>query len=144
MMASLAFLCSSSLSVWFILDKNRTSTNKKPGLFSNLENELSKNIYWAFVLVFLAGILTSFTPCIFPMIPITLSILGHDSHNKSRSQNILRSVFYVLGIAVTYSALGVAAALTGAIFGQALANKWVVSSLVGLFVLMALLADFSW
>lgn len=103
-----------------------------------IENQLAKNFYLTFLLVFLAGILTSFTPCIFPMIPITLSILGNDAHNKSRLQNILRSVFYVLGIAVTYSTLGVIAALTGAIFGQALQNKWVVSSLVGLFVLMAL------
>ncbi|MES2802901.1 MAG: cytochrome c biogenesis protein CcdA [Bdellovibrionota bacterium] len=103
-----------------------------------IENQLSKNFYLTFLLVFLAGILTSFTPCIFPMIPITLSILGHDSHEKSRTQNILRSIFYVLGIAVTYSSLGVLAALTGAIFGQALANKWVVLSMVGLFVLMAL------
>lgn len=103
-----------------------------------IENQLAKNFYLTFLLVFLAGILTSFTPCIFPMIPITLSILGNDAHNKSRVQNILRSVFYVLGIAVTYSSLGVIAALTGAIFGQALQNKWVLSSLVGLFVLMAL------
>jgi len=103
-----------------------------------IENQLSKNFYLTFLLVFLAGILTSFTPCIFPMIPITLSILGHDSHEKSRTQNILRSIFYVLGIAVTYSSLGVLAALTGAIFGQALANKWVVLSMVGLFFLMAL------
>lgn len=103
-----------------------------------IENQLSKNFYLTFLLVFLAGILTSFTPCIFPMIPITLSILGNDAHDKSRLQNILRSIFYVLGIAVTYSSLGVLAALTGAIFGQALANKWVVLSMVGLFVLMAL------
>jgi thiol:disulfide interchange protein DsbD len=118
----------------------KTDTAQSMSMFSagTIENHLAKNFYLTYFLVFLAGILTSFTPCIFPMIPITLSILGHDSHNKSRSQNILRSVFYVLGIAVTYSALGVAAALTGAIFGQALANKWVVSSLVGLFVLMAL------
>ncbi len=103
-----------------------------------IENQLSKNFYLTFLLVFLAGILTSFTPCIFPMIPITLSILGNEAHEKSRMQNILRSIFYVLGIAVTYSSLGVLAALTGAIFGQALANKWVVLSMVGLFVLMAL------
>ena len=114
--------------------------NNSMSMFSagTIENQLSKNFYLTFLLVFLAGILTSFTPCIFPMIPITLSILGNDAHQKSRVQNILRSVFYVLGIAVTYSSLGVLAALTGAIFGQALANKWVVASMVGLFVLMAL------
>lgn len=126
------------IDVNFTQIKNDTSQSMTMFSAGTIENHLAKNFYLTYFLVFLAGILTSFTPCIFPMIPITLSILGHDSHNKSRSQNILRSVFYVLGIAMTYSALGVAAALTGAIFGQALANKWVVSSLVGLFVLMAL------
>ena len=115
-------------------------TSSSMSMFSagTIENQLSKNFYLTFLFVFLAGILTSFTPCIFPMIPITLSILGNESHNKSRGQNVLRSIFYVLGIAVTYSSLGVVAALTGAIFGQALQNKWVVGSLVSLFVLMAL------
>ena len=118
----------------------KEATTSSMSMFSagTIENQLSKNFYLTFLFVFLAGILTSFTPCIFPMIPITLSILGNESHDKSRSQNVLRSVFYVLGIAVTYSSLGVLAALTGAIFGQALQNKWVVGSLVGLFVLMAL------
>ncbi|AZZ35822.1 thiol:disulfide interchange protein [Bdellovibrio sp. qaytius] len=127
------------------IDVNFTQMKEAPenasmSMFSagTIENQLSKNFYLTFLLVFLAGILTSFTPCIFPMIPITLSILGNDAHEKSRVQNIMRSVFYVLGIAVTYSSLGVLAALTGAIFGQALANKWVVASMVGLFVLMAL------
>lgn len=127
------------------IDINFTQMKEAPektsmSMFSagTIENQLSKNFYLTFLLVFLAGILTSFTPCIFPMIPITLSILGNDAHDKSRVQNIMRSVFYVLGIAMTYSSLGVLAALSGAIFGQALANKWVVLSMVGLFVLMAL------
>jgi thioredoxin:protein disulfide reductase len=110
---------------------------KTESLFSNLESEFSKNIYWAFVLVFLAGILTSFTPCIFPMIPITMSILGHDAEKNSRSENILKSVFYVLGISVTYSILGVIAAMTGSLFGNALSNKYILSGMVLLFVVMA-------
>lgn len=109
-------------------------------LFSagSIENQLSKNFLLTYLLVFIAGILTSFTPCIFPMIPITLSILGHDAETKTRTQNVLRSIFYVLGIALTYATLGSVAAMTGALFGQALANKYVISSLVVLFVLMAI------
>ncbi len=128
-----------AIDVNFVQMKEATE-NTSMSMFSagTIENQLSKNFYLTFLLVFLAGILTSFTPCIFPMIPITLSILGNEAHEKSRLQNILRSIFYVLGIAVTYSSLGVLAALTGAIFGHALANKWVVLSMVGLFVLMAL------
>ncbi len=113
---------------------------EKFSLFSagSIENQLSKNFLLTYFLVFLAGILTSFTPCIFPMIPITLSILGHDAETKTRTQNVLRSLFYVLGIALTYATLGSIAALTGALFGKALANKYVISSLVVLFVLMAI------
>ena len=103
-----------------------------------IENQLSKSFLLTYFLVFLAGVLTSFTPCIFPMIPITLSILGHDAETKTRTQNVLRSIFYVLGIALTYATLGSIAALTGALFGKALANKYVISSLVVLFVLMAI------
>lgn len=128
-----------------IIDVNFTQMKEAPdkttiSMFSagTIENQLAKNFYLTFLLVFLAGVLTSFTPCIFPMIPITLSILGHDSHQKSRTENIFRSIFYVLGIAVTYSSLGVLAAATGSIFGQALANKYVVIGIVALFILMAL------
>jgi thiol:disulfide interchange protein DsbD len=105
---------------------------------NSLETAFSNNIYWAFLLVFLAGILTSFTPCIFPMIPITLSVLGHDVEKNSRTENFLRSLFYVHGIAFTYSTLGVIAALTGSLFGNALSNKYVLSGMVILFVVMAL------
>lgn len=112
-------------------------TENKLDLFSNLEAEFSKNIYWSFLLVFLAGILTSFTPCIFPMIPITMSVLGHDPEKNTRLENFLKSLLYVLGIAVTYSTLGVLAALTGTLFGNALSNKYVLSGIVLLFVVMA-------
>ncbi|MFN3697198.1 MAG: cytochrome c biogenesis protein CcdA [Pseudobdellovibrio sp.] len=120
--------------------KAATHSNQAFSPFSadTIENQLSKNFLLTYLFVFIAGVLTSFTPCIFPMIPITLSILGHDAEKKSRAQNVARSVFYVLGIAITYSLLGVIAALTGSIFGQALSNKYVIMTLVTLFVFMAL------
>lgn len=107
-------------------------------LFSRFENSLATNLPLAFLLVFLAGILTSFTPCIFPMLPITLSILGHHAESRTRFQNFLRSLIYVAGIATTYSVLGVIAALTGSLFGAALTNKYVVMGLCLLFFTMAL------
>ena len=102
------------------------------------ENSLATNLPLAFLLVFLAGILTSFTPCIFPMLPITLSILGHHAESRNRIQNFFRSLIYVAGIATTYSVLGVIAALTGSLFGAALTNKYVVIGLCLLFFTMAL------
>lgn len=63
---------------------------------------LSRGIFWAFLIVFFGGILTSFTPCVYPLIPITISLFGaRDSSNRLRS--FLLSATYVLGIATMYS-----------------------------------------
>jgi thioredoxin:protein disulfide reductase len=107
-------------------------------LIDRLKSALADNVFYAFLIAFLAGILTSFTPCVFPMIPITISILGHDAEKNSRAENLLRSVLYVLGIAFTYSLLGVLAALTGSLFGNALSNTYVLIGMVLLFFTMAL------
>lgn len=107
-------------------------------LLKSFESAIQSNILLAFLFVFLAGVLTSFTPCIFPMLPITISILGYHANQQSRWHNFSRALAYVFGIALTYSSLGVVAALTGSLFGSALTNKYVISSLVLLFFAMAL------
>ena len=107
-------------------------------LFQSFDQLLQSNLILAFISVFLAGILTSFTPCIFPMLPITVSVLGYNAEKNSRMQNLSRALAYVFGIAITYSSLGVLAALTGSIFGSMLTNKYVLGGLVLLFFAMAL------
>jgi thiol:disulfide interchange protein DsbD len=92
----------------------------------------------AFFLAFFAGLLTSFTPCIFPMIPITLAILGSGAEGRSRRQNFILSLVYVHGIAVTYSVLGLLAVKTGSLFGSSLGNPWIVGALCLLMLAMAL------
>jgi thiol:disulfide interchange protein DsbD len=115
----------------------------------SFESALEKGLLYTFFFVFLAGILTSFTPCIFPMIPITLSIIGASQmrhmpgsetaiKRKSRLRGFSISVVYVLGIALTYAILGVIAAKTGALFGSALSNPYVVGVISIIFVLMGL------
>ncbi len=110
----------------------------------NFESALAKGMGFTFLFVFFAGFLTSLTPCIFPMIPITLSIIGasqidiHSRPPKSRFRSFSLSVIYVLGIAVTYSILGIAAAKTGALFGAALSNPIVVSFIAIVFVVLGL------
>jgi len=99
---------------------------------------LAKGGFVIFVLAFFAGILTSFTPCIFPMIPITLAVLGNDSEKRSRAQNFLISCIYVLGIATTYSILGLVAASSGTLFGASLGNPYVLSLVCFVFLAMAL------
>ncbi|AGH96263.1 protein-disulfide reductase DsbD family protein [Pseudobdellovibrio exovorus] len=107
-------------------------------LLKSFEEAMQTSLLLSFLSVFIAGILTSFTPCIFPMLPITISILGHNATKGNRFHNFSRALAYVLGIGLTYASLGVAAALTGNLFGAALANKYVLTVLVVLFFAMAL------
>ncbi|MDE0552955.1 MAG: sulfite exporter TauE/SafE family protein, partial [Candidatus Poribacteria bacterium] len=91
-----------------------------------LARALSGGQVWlAFLLVFAGGILTSLTPCVYPLIPITVSVFGANE-SAGLFKSFLLSIVYVLGIVVTYSILGVAVASTGAVFGQIMANPWIV------------------
>lgn len=104
----------------------------------NFSKYLSSSIFAGLLFVFLAGIFTSFTPCIFPMIPITLAVLGNHSETKSRLQNFITSLVYVLGIATTYSLLGLAAASSGGVFGASLGNPYVLGVVCVIFLAMSL------
>lgn len=104
----------------------------------NFQKYLGMNLLAGLFFVFLAGIFTSFTPCIFPMIPITLAVLGNHSNERSRLQNFLTSCVYVLGIATTYSLLGLIAASTGGLFGATLGNPIALTIICTIFLAMAL------
>lgn len=105
---------------------------------SNFEKYLGTSLFAGLIFVFLAGIFTSFTPCIFPMIPITLAVLGNHSNERSRLQNFITSCVYVLGIATTYSILGLIAASTGGLFGSSLGNPYVLAVICVIFLAMSL------
>lgn len=72
-------------------------------------------LLWSLLLVFLAGMGASLTPCVYPMIPITMAIVGAKGGGKARGFAL--SAVLVLGMAVTYTTLGVLAARSGAAFG---------------------------
>lgn len=91
----------------------------------------------AFALVYLGGVLTSFTPCVYPMIPITVGFMGGQVGN-SRVKTVGLVALYVLGIAVTYSALGAAAALTGATFGVFANGPWVYAGVAAVIAVFGL------
>lgn len=74
---------------------------------------------------FLFGLLTSITPCVYPLIPITLSIFGA-TEQQSRARSFWLSLCYVMGIALTYTILGSLSASTGALFGAHLGSFWVL------------------
>jgi thiol:disulfide interchange protein DsbD len=115
-----------------------TTTPLAPSTPSDFQSALSKGLFSAFLLVFVVGFLTALTPCIYPMIPITLAVLGARSKEQSQLKSFSIAVVYVLGIALTYAILGVVAASTGALFGSALSNIWVVTGLALIFVAMGL------
>lgn len=79
----------------------------------------------ALIFIFLGGLALNLTPCVYPLIPITVSYFGAQG-SGSKSQSILMGIFYSLGMSVTYSALGVFAALTGSLLGTALQNPIVI------------------
>lgn len=71
---------------------------------------------WVPLAVFATGLLTSLTPCVYPMLPITVAVVG--SHSTDRRQAFFLSLFYVLGLSLTYAILGVFAASSGQLFGS--------------------------
>jgi thiol:disulfide interchange protein DsbD len=79
----------------------------------------------ALPLLFGAGVLTSLTPCVYPMIPITVGIMGGTAAGRSRARTAVLTVAYVSGVALFYAMLGLAAGLTGSLFGTVSANPWV-------------------
>src|SRR3989338_11003481 len=92
-------------------------------MFENIEQLIATNPLLAFVAVFAAGVLVSFTPCVYPVIPLTLGYIGARSAGN-RWKGFTLSLVYVLGMALTYAVLGAFAALTGRLFGQISANPW--------------------
>jgi thiol:disulfide interchange protein DsbD len=89
----------------------------------------------AFLFAFTAGILTALTPCVYPMIPITISIFGGKGVGRARALTL--ATLYVAGIAVMFGTLGTIFALVGKAFGTFLGNPWVIVPLVLFFIAMA-------
>ena len=85
----------------------------------------SKGMFITFILVFFGGLALNLTPCVYPLIPITVSYFANQSTGKI-SKSFVLALFYVLGMALTYSVLGVVAASTGSMLGSALQNPLVL------------------
>lgn len=112
------------------------SAGLQEGLAAKLRGALAKGSWVAFLLVFFAGFLTSFTPCVYPMIPITIGFVA--GRSRGRLSGFILSLFFVLGIAIIYSALGLAAALSGGVFGTALQSTPTLVVIAAVFFLMGI------
>jgi thiol:disulfide interchange protein DsbD len=95
-----------------------------PILYS-LEATLREHPLAALPLMFGAGLVTSLTPCVYPMIPITAGILGGGAaEGRSRGRTIRMTLVYALGLALVYASLGVLAGMTRTLFGTVSASPW--------------------
>lgn len=87
---------------------------------------------WLAIFCFLSGVAVSFTPCVLPMVPITLGIIGAKGAG-SRLEALGLSGAYVLGQAAVYTTLGLVVGLSGGMFGEWLQNQWVLGGIGALF-----------
>ena len=106
-------------------DSSFGSTLEKSGLFLSL------------IFVFIGGLALNLTPCVYPLIPITIGYFGGESEGRT-SRLFLLGILYVLGMSLTYSVIGVVTSLSGAIFGALMQNMFVIIGIALLFVLLAL------
>ncbi|NUO62585.1 MAG: hypothetical protein HOQ11_08295 [Gemmatimonadaceae bacterium] len=110
---------------------------------ASLTAHLSDSPAVAIPLLFLGGVLTSLTPCIYPMIPITAAIVGGqsvaaDGTRAPRRRVVGLTLTYVLGLALVYSLLGLFAGLSGTIFGSISANPWALFAMANVLIIAAL------
>jgi thiol:disulfide interchange protein DsbD len=100
--------------------EKETASSGERGLVKAAGSPLEgKGLPLIFGLVFVGGLALNLTPCIYPLIPITISYFGGQSGGR-KGGLVLHAVLYVVGMAITYSILGVIAAFTGSLFGAAL------------------------
>lgn len=94
--------------------------------------------FWLIISFFFgAGLLLALTPCVFPMIPILSGIIVGHGHKITKMHAFVLSLAYVLGMAITYAAAGVAAGLSGELISNALQTPWVLGSFAAIFVLLS-------
>ena len=90
----------------------------------------------ALVVVFFGGVALNLTPCVYPMIAITVSYFG--GQQRTTGAAFRHALIYFIGVTMTYSALGLVAALTGGLFGALLQNGWVLAGVAAVLVALAL------
>ncbi len=94
--------------------------------------------FWAnLAFFFIAGLGLALTPCVLPMIPILSGIIAGQGHKNSHARGFALSLAYVLGMAVTYAAAGIAAGMTGTLLSAALQNAWVLGAFALIFVALS-------
>jgi thiol:disulfide interchange protein DsbD len=128
----LASLLATVLVLWPLLASADECTSDTGGF----ERYLAQGTFIALGASYGAGLATSLTPCVYPMIAITVSVFGA-KEAKSRWQGALLSLCFVFGIVCLFAPMGVASAMTGKGFGSALGNPWIVGAISIVFLALA-------
>jgi len=114
-----------------------TSDKPSSDTFDVSNSFAQKGIIVTFLLIFLGGLGLNLTPCVYPLIPITMSYFGGQTAGKS-GKRLLLAILYVLGIAIVNSALGTLAALTGGLLGSFMSNPIVLIAIAGILLALSL------
>jgi cytochrome c-type biogenesis protein len=111
----------------------------------SIANLLSAQPLAAIPLVFAGGVLTSLTPCIYPMIPITAAVVGGGATGsdevlptRRRTAALSRTMAYVGGLSLAYATLGLIAGMTGTLFGGVSTNPWLMIAMANLLLVFSL------
>lgn len=97
-----------------------------------------KSTLMIILLILLGGLGLNLTPCVLPMIPVNLAIIGAGSQAGSRKKGFLLGAIYGAGIALAYGGLGIVAVLTGAKFGELNSQAWFNFAVAAVFIALAL------
>ncbi len=126
-------------SVFKNIDLNYTGSNasvdsNKSSVTSVLEHS---GILLSLLFIFIGGLALNLTPCVYPLIPITIGFFGGQSEGSTKKL-FMMGLLFVIGMAITYSVIGVVTALSGAVFGSLLQNPVVIIFIALVFVVLSL------
>ena len=91
------------------------------------------------LVAFAGGVLASFSPCLYPMIPITVALVGGGDRSASRARTFALALMYALGLATAYSTLGLVAGLGGSLFGTISTNPWLHFAMANVMLVAAMM-----
>lgn len=112
--------------------------NKASESDNSISNMLENNgLFLGLLFVFIGGLALNLTPCVYPLIPITIGFFGGQSEGKT-IRLFGMGLLFVVGMAVTYSVIGVVTALSGAVFGSLLQNPIVIIIIALIFLILSL------
>lgn len=115
-----------------------TTPPEDAGYEARFTRAAKENVPLALLLAFLFGLLSSLTPCVYPVIPITVAYIGSRSEGRGRSAGFFLSLAFVAGLAIVYAVLGAVSATAGSAFGSLTQTPWVGVPIALLFFALSL------